>query len=231
MLEDNLREVKENIRSACERSGRNPEDVTLIAVSKTHPSSLVQEVYHTGIRDFGENKVQELTEKIPVLPKDITWHMIGHLQRNKVRQIVGKVGLIHSVDSERLLRKIDSESQRLGIVSDVLLQVNIAEEESKYGFTVQEVMTLIDKISEFHNICVRGLMTVAPFVDDPEENRVHFANLRKLSVDIARKKVDNINVTMLSMGMTNDYEIAIEEGATHVRVGTGIFGKRYYDRT
>lgn len=231
MLEDNLREVRENILAACKRSGRNPEDVTLIAVSKTHPASLIQDVYDTGIREFGENKVQELTDKIPVLPEDIHWHMIGHLQRNKVRQIVGKVDLIHSVDSERLLRRIDSESERIGIVSDILLQVNIAEEESKFGFSVEEVRALIDKISDFPNICVRGLMTVAPFVQNQQDNRVHFANLRKLSVDIAAKKADNINVTMLSMGMTNDYEVAIEEGATLVRVGTGIFGKRFYDIT
>lgn len=228
MLKDNLKNVDEKITKACERSSRNREDVTLIAVSKTKPIETLQEAYDLGVRVFGENKVQELTEKYDALPKDIHWHMIGHLQRNKVKYIIDKVDLIHSVDSIRLAETIDKEAEKNNLVANILIEVNIAKEESKFGLMPEELDSFIDEIAKLKHVQVKGLMTIAPFVENPEENRTIFADLRKLSVDIAKKNIDNVNVSILSMGMTNDYEVAVEEGATLVRVGTGIFGARNY---
>lgn len=231
MLEKNLRSVQEKIENACKKSGRCPEDVTLIAVSKTKPPVMLDEVYGLGIRQFGENKVQELTDKYEQLPKDISWHMIGHLQRNKVKYLIGKTTLIHSVDSFRLAQEIEKEAARKNCCIDILIEVNMAAEESKFGVSPEEVLPLVEQIADFRHIHIKGLMTIAPFVENPEENRIHFANLRKLSVDIAAKNIDNVSMRILSMGMTNDYEVAIEEGATIVRVGTGIFGERNYNIT
>lgn len=228
MVTENLKKVEERIQAACLRSGRKREDVTLIAVSKTKPVELLREAYDSGIRYFGENKVQELCAKYEEMPSDIHWQMIGHLQRNKVRQVVGKAELIHSVDSFRLAEAIDKEAGKQGITARILLEVNMAKEDTKFGLMPEEVLDFTKEIVRFQNIRVEGLMTIAPFVADPEENRIHFANLRKLSVDIRKEKVNNVNMSILSMGMTNDYEIAIEEGATMVRVGTGIFGERNY---
>lgn len=228
MLKDNLKNVDEKITKACERSSRNREDVTLIAVSKTKPIETLQEAYDLGVRVFGENKVQELTEKYDALPKDIHWHMIGHLQRNKVKYIIDKVDLIHSVDSIRLAETIDKEAEKHNLVANILIEVNVAKEESKFGLMPEELDSFIDEIAKLKHVQVKGLMTIAPFVENPEENRTIFADLRKLSVDIAKKNIDNVNVSILSMGMTNDYEVAVEEGATLVRVGTGIFGARNY---
>ena len=228
MLQENLAQVEENIEAACRRAGRNRDEVTLIAVSKTKPVSMLQEAYDLGVRVFGENKVQELTEKYEVLPGDIHWHLIGHLQRNKVKYIIDKAELIHSVDSLRLAETIEKEAAKHQMTASVLIEVNVAKEESKFGLMPEELDGFVDKISVFPHIRVKGLMTIAPFVSDPEENRPIFARLRKLSVDIARKNIDNITMSILSMGMTNDYQIAIEEGATMVRVGTGIFGARDY---
>ena len=228
MLQENLSAVENEIQKACERAGRSRDEVTLIAVSKTKPVSTLQEAYNLGVRIFGENKVQELSDKYEELPKDIHWHMIGHLQRNKIKYIVDKVDLIHSVDSVRLAEAIDKEAAKKGVKANILIEVNVAREESKFGLMPEDVDSFIDQVSNYQNICVKGLMTIAPFVENPEENRPIFAGLRKLSVDIAKKKVDNINMSILSMGMTNDYQIAIEEGATMVRVGTGIFGARNY---
>lgn len=228
MLKEQLNEVEERIQSACRRAGRSREEVTLIAVSKTKPKELLQEAYDLGIRVFGENKVQELTEKYEVLPKDIQWHMIGHLQTNKVKYIVEKAAMIHSVDSLRLAETIEKEAARKNRIVRILIEVNVAEEESKFGITVKETTPLIEKIALYPHIQVCGLMTIAPFVENPEENRIIFSNLHKLAVDINRKNIDNVRVDMLSMGMTNDYEVAIEEGATMIRVGTGIFGARNY---
>ena len=228
MVTENLKKVEERIQAACLRSGRKREDVTLIAVSKTKPIEMLREAYDSGIRYFGENKVQELCAKYEEMPSDIHWQMIGHLQRNKVRQVVGKAELIHSVDSLRLAEAIDKEAGKQGITARILLEVNMAKEDTKFGLMPEEVLDFTKEIVRFQNIRVEGLMTIAPFVADPEENRIHFANLRKLSVDIRKEKVNNVNMSILSMGMTNDYEIAIEEGATMVRVGTGIFGERNY---
>ncbi len=231
MLKENLERVEAEIANSCEKSGRAREDVTLIAVSKTKPVSMLQEAYDLGIREFGENKVQELVEKYDQLPSDIHWHLIGHLQRNKVKYIVDKVAMIHSVDSVRLAETIEKEAAKKNCTVDILLEVNVAGEESKFGLKPEEVLDTTAAIAGFPHIHMKGLMTIAPFVDDPEENRIHFQKLRQLAVDINEKNIDNINVRMLSMGMTNDYSVAIEEGATFVRVGTGIFGERNYNIT
>lgn len=230
MIKENLQSVQDNIKEICRKCGRNPDDVTLIAVSKTKPNEMLMEAYDSGIREFGENYVQELSDKIETLPDDINWHMIGHLQRNKVKYIVGKVAMIHSVDSLRLAEAIDNESSKKGVKTDILVEVNVANEENKFGVTLEEAEDFIRQLSHFDNIVVRGLMTSAPLVDNPEKNRVFFRQLRQLLVDINAKNIDNIHMDVLSMGMTNDYNIAIEEGATHVRVGTAIFGARNYNK-
>lgn len=228
MIREQLQEVEARIEAACARAGRKREDVTLIAVSKTKPVEALREAYDLGIRVFGENKVQELTEKYDALPGDIRWHMIGHLQTNKVKYIIDKAELIHSVDSIRLAEAIEKEAAKRERTVRILAEVNVAEEESKFGIRMDEAIPFIEKIAGYPHIQVCGLMTIAPFVENPEENRPIFKNLHKLSVDIAHKNIDNVNVNILSMGMTNDYEVAIEEGATMVRVGTGIFGARDY---
>nr|WP_296065145.1 YggS family pyridoxal phosphate-dependent enzyme [uncultured Mediterraneibacter sp.] len=228
MLKDQLQEVEKRIQAACDRAGRKREEVTLIAVSKTKPVETLQEAYDLGVRIFGENKVQELTEKYEALPKDIHWHMIGHLQTNKVKYIIDKAELIHSVDSLKLAETIEKEAAKHDLIADILVEVNVAEEESKFGMKMEEVIPFVEKVSAFPHVRVRGLMTIAPFVEDPEENRSIFADLHKLYIDIKNKNHDNDTVSVLSMGMTNDYEVAIEEGATMVRVGTGIFGVRNY---
>jgi len=198
MLKSNYEAVKKNIKAACERSGRDKSEVCLIAVSKD------------------------------ALPKDIVWHMIGHLQRNKVKYVVGRASMIHSVDSLRLAEAINQEAVKKGIVADILIEVNVAGELNKFGFKPEEVEAFVRAISGFSGIRVRGLMTSAPYVENPEDNRCYFRQLKQLCVDINAKNIDNINMDVLSMGMTNDYVIAVEEGATHIRVGTAIFGHRDY---
>ena len=229
MIKDNYQYVLRKIENSAKNAGRDPGDVTLIAVSKTKPVPDLQEAYDAGARDFGENHVQELIQKIPVLPNDIRWHMIGHLQRNKVKYIVGKVYLIHSVDSLRLAEEINKESLKAGVVSNILLEVNVAGEDSKWGGNLEETIELVKEVSKLPGLSVKGLMTVAPFTDDPESNRKYFRKLRELSVDIKGQNIDNISMGVLSMGMTGDYEVAVSEGATYVRVGTGIFGARNYN--
>lgn len=228
MIQEQLQCVEEKICRACDRSGRSREEVTLIAVSKTKPIEDLNEAYAHGAHCFGENKVQEITEKYPQMPEDVKWHMIGHLQRNKIKYIIDKVSLIHSVDSLRLAEAIQAEAAKHQVIMPILIEVNVAEEESKFGLSVEETLPLIEQVSTMENLRVQGLMTIAPYVDDPEENRWVFQRLRKLSVDISRKNINNVNMCVLSMGMTGDYEVAIEEGATMVRVGTGIFGERNY---
>ena len=228
MLADNYDLVWENIIKACRDCGRTPEEVTLIAVSKTKPVNMLQEIYDHGCRHFGENKVQELVEKYEALPKDIKWHMIGHLQRNKVKYIVDKAALIHSVDSLRLAEEISKEALKKQIEVDILIEVNVAEEESKFGTVLDEAEELIRQTAKLPGIHIKGLMTIAPYVEDPEENRQYFAQLRQLSVDIGGKNIDNVSMDFLSMGMSGDYQVAVSEGATYVRVGTGIFGERQY---
>ena len=228
MIKENLNRVQENIRNACARAGRKEDEVTLIAVSKTKPVSMLEEAYALGVRDFGENKEQELVDKAGQLPEDIRWHMIGHLQRNKVKYIIDKVYLIHSVDSLRLAEEISKEAVKHGVTANILIEVNVAGEESKFGVSPEDTPGLIEEISRLPAIQVRGLMTIAPFVEKAEDNRIIFNALLKLYVDISRKNIDNVHMDFLSMGMTGDYEVAVEEGATFVRVGTGIFGERSY---
>ena len=228
MVVENLAEVEKHVQEACDRAGRSRDEVTLIAVSKTKPVSMIEELLPGGTRDFGENKVQELCEKYEVLPQDIRWHLIGHLQRNKVKYIVDKAYLIHSVDSLRLAETISEEGVKKGVTVPVLIEVNVAGEESKFGVTPEETEALVREIAKLPAIRVRGLMTIAPYVENPEDNRVHFSRLKQLSVDIGKKNIDNVSMNVLSMGMTGDYQVAIEEGATMVRVGTGIFGERNY---
>lgn len=230
MVQENLIAVQAKIEAACKRSGRDPKEVTLIAVSKTKPISMIQEAIEAGKKEFGENKAQEMREKHETLPNDLKWHFIGHLQTNKVKYVVGRASLIHSVDSLHLAEAIEKESAKQNLVSDILVEVNVAQETSKFGLKISEVETLLQKIAKFPHIHVCGLMTIAPYVSDPEQNRDIFCQLKKLSVDIATKNIDNIDMSVLSMGMTGDYEVAVEEGATHVRVGTGIFGERDYSK-
>ncbi len=230
MIEENIRQVERKIAAACERSGRNKDEVTLIAVSKTKPVPMLKEAYEAGARDFGENKVQELVDKIPQLPEDVRWHMIGHLQRNKVKYIVDKVYLIHSVDSYRLAEEISKEAAKKQVTVNILVEVNVALEESKFGTCCEEAAALVEEIAKLPGISVKGLMTIAPYVEKAEENRKYFSKLKQLSVDIMRKNIDNVSMNILSMGMTGDYEVAVEEGATYVRVGTGIFGERDYKK-
>ncbi len=228
MIYNNLKTVEQNIEKACKRSGRSRDEITLIAVSKTKPVSMLQEAYNLGIHYFGENKVQEIIDKYDQLNTDIRWQMIGHLQRNKVKYIVDKVDLIHSVDSLRLAEQINEEAIKQGVIVKVLIQVNIANEDTKFGVLEEEVLPLVKAVAKLSNVQINGLMTIAPFVENAEENRTHFRNLHKLLIDIKSKNIDNIHMDILSMGMTGDYEVAIEEGATMVRVGTGIFGERNY---
>ena len=228
MLTENVIEVEKNIQAACDRAGRSREEVRLIAVSKTKPVSDIEEVLTTGILDYGENKVQELSDKYDVLPKNIRWHMIGHLQRNKVEYLIGKTVLIHSVDSLRLAEQIEHEAAKADTIMNVLIEVNVAGEESKFGTTCNEAIELVRAVAALKHVKIKGLMTIAPFTDNPEDNRIYFKKLKQLSVDIKSKNIDNVDMDELSMGMTGDYEVAIEEGATMVRVGTGIFGKRNY---
>lgn len=228
MISERINDVKKNIEEALEKSGRAPGSVKLIAVSKMKPSDMVKEAYDCGCISFGENYVQELVQKYEELPSDIQWHMIGHLQRNKVKYIVGKVTLIHSVDSLRLAQEINDRSAKEGLITDILAEVNVAGEDNKYGFAPEETESFAREVSSLSNIRLKGLMTSAPIVTDPEENRRFFKILRELSVDIDQKNIDNVELKELSMGMTGDYKVAIEEGATMVRVGTAIFGARDY---
>ena len=226
MIKEQLETVESNICRACSKSKRNREEVTLIAVSKTKPVEDLKEAYACGIRYFGENKVQEIMDKYPQMPADVKWHMIGHLQTNKVKYIVDKVYLIHSVDSLKLAQEISRQAEKKNIVVSVLIEVNVAGEETKFGIAPEEAETIIRDMAALPGILIRGLMTIAPYTDNPEDNRQYFTRLKQLSVDIAEKNIDNVNMDVLSMGMTGDYAVAIEEGAAFVRIGTGIFGER-----
>lgn len=230
MISDNLKEIEENIRQVCIKAGRDEDAAKLIAVSKTHPASAVKEAYDCGIRDFGENKVQEIMDKYDVLPSDIRWHLIGHLQRNKVKYIIDKVYMIHSVDSVRLANQIQTEAEKADVHMNILIQVNIAEEETKFGLDTKELTQVVEEISKLDRVHIKGLMTIGPMTDNREEIRKVFKKLKQLSVDIQSKNIDNVSMSVLSMGMSGDYDIAIEEGSTYVRVGTSIFGQRDYNK-
>lgn len=229
-LKKNLENVQEKIKAACQRAGRDAAEVTLVAVSKMKPLADIEELITTGQMEYGENYVQELCDKYEHVSQPVHWHMIGHLQTNKVKYIVDKTVLIHSVDSVHLAKQIEKEAAKKGVTAQILLQVNIAQEDTKFGVDGDEVIKMAEEISHFPHVHIRGLMTSAPYVADSEENRCYFRKLHKLFVDIGDKNIDNVTMDILSMGMTNDYEVAIEEGATMVRVGTGIFGERNYNK-
>lgn len=229
MISENYKKCLSSVKKKANEYGFDSNNITLIAVSKTKPIPDLLEAYNAGARDFGENKVQEIVEKYDKLPNDVRWHMIGHLQTNKVKYIIDKVWAIHSVDSLKLAEVISKEAAKHKLTMPIFIEVNVADEETKFGVKVDELPDFIDKIKDLPNITIMGLMTVAPYVDNPEENRQHFVTLKQLSVDISRKNIDNRYGNLLSMGMTNDFEVAISEGSNFVRVGTGIFGKREYN--
>jgi len=225
-IAENLARVRRNIAGAARRAGRDPAEVRLIGVTKTIDTDQIRTLLSLGVNDLGENKPQELAEKYRVLGDGPKWHMIGHLQTNKVKLVIDKAALVHSVDSLGLAVEINKRAKAAGIVKDVLVEVNIALEESKFGIIPEKTLEFVGIISELTNLRVRGLMCIAPNVDEPEKNRIYFAKMRQIFIDIKNKFVHNTNILDLSMGMTNDYEIAVEEGATMVRIGTGIFGSR-----
>lgn len=227
-IRDGILETQRRIEAACKRSGRNPSDVTLIAVSKTMPVEDLRAAMECKIIEFGENKPQELRDKQAEITEPLHWHMIGALQTNKLKYVVGKTVRIHSVDSVHLAQAIEEESAKKQVISDILLEVNVAAEESKHGFCPQELIEAVTTVSAFPHVKIRGLMTVAPYTDNPEENRKYFRKMKELMVDINSKNIDNVVMSELSMGMTGDFEVAVEEGSTYVRVGTGIFGHRDY---
>lgn len=229
MISENYKKCLSSVKKKANEYGFDSNNITLIAVSKTKPIPDLLEAYNAGARDFGENKVQEIVEKYDKLPNDVRWHMIGHLQTNKVKYIIDKVWAIHSVDSLKLAEVISKEAAKHKLTMPIFIEVNVADEETKFGVKVDELPGFIDKIKDLPNITIMGLMTVAPYVDNPEDNRQHFVTLKQLSVDISRKNIDNRYGNLLSMGMTNDFEVAISEGSNFVRVGTGIFGKREYN--
>ena len=228
-ITENLSMVENKIAAACKRAGRERDEVKLIAVSKTQPVEAIREAIEYGINSFGENRVQELREKTEIIKDNLDWHLIGHLQTNKVKFVVGKVSLIHSLENIRLAEALDKEAAKLGITVDVLAEINVAKEASKFGVNPEDAENFIREVSKFPNINIKGLMTVAPYTDISEENRKYFRQLKKIMVDLNSKNIHNVSMNVLSMGMTGDYEVAIEEGATLVRVGTGIFGSRNYD--
>ncbi len=229
-IEQNIIDVKKRINEAALKSGRNPDEILLLAVSKTIDVPKIKEAVNCGLNSLGENRVQEIMEKYEPMGEGINWHLIGHLQTNKVKYIIDKVCLIHSVESLKLAEEINKRAEKAGVVMDILVEVNMADEESKFGIKPKDCENFIRQLSLLKNINVKGLMTVAPFTENPEENRIYFKEMKKLLIDINNKKIDNINMTELSMGMTGDYCVAIEEGATIVRVGTGIFGERFYNK-
>lgn len=228
-IKENLDLINEKIKAAAEKSGRKREDVLLLAVSKTVDVPRIKEAVNLGLVDLGENKPQEINWKYYEI-KNVKWHQIGHLQTNKVKYIIDKVCLIHSVDSLKLAEEISKRAKAKNITMDILVEINIAGEEAKSGVPLDEAEALAVEISKLDNIIVKGLMTVAPFVENPEDNREYFKQMRNLFVDIRDKNYNNIDMKYLSMGMTNDYEIAVEEGANIVRIGTGLFGARDYSK-
>ena len=230
MLIERYNEVKKHVEEACKRVGRDPREVTVIAVSKTKPVDMLMDVYRAGARDFGENKVQELVDKIPQMPSDVRWHMIGHLQTNKIKYVIDRVVLIHSIDSIHLAEAVNAEAKKHNRIMPVLVEVNVAQEESKSGFTKEEAAALAARMREFPHVALKGLMAIPPVSEFPGENCRYFAEMRNLFVDISAKKYDNVSMDCLSMGMSGDYPDAIREGATLVRVGTAIFGARNYNK-
>lgn len=227
MLNDNLKKVRENIKKSAEKSGRKEEDITLIAVTKTHGVDIINKAVDLGVKDIGENKVQEIIEKYELV-KPVRWHLIGHLQTNKVKYIIDKVYMIHSVDSLKLMDEIEKQAAKHNLIMKILIQVNISGEKTKFGIKPEELEEYLKYAETLSHVKVCGLMTIAPKINNSVSNRLHFDNIRKIYIDISRKKYDNINMEYLSMGMSGDYESAIECGSNMVRVGSAIFGERNY---
>ncbi len=226
-IRGNLEEIQGNIRSACEKSGRNPDEVTLVAVTKTVEADVMNAAIDLGVTIVGENRVQEIRRKFDDV-KPVSWHQIGHLQRNKVKYIADKVDMIHSVDSIRLAEEISDKAQKFGRTIDILIQVNVAGESQKFGIDDETLTEMLTEISKLEGIKVKGLMLIAPFADDPETVRPIFRRMKEIFDSTKNSNYDNVEMKYLSMGMTGDYEVAIEEGANMVRIGSGIFGKRTY---
>ena len=225
-IRSNIEAVRKKVERAAVKSGRKPEDVKIVAVTKTVPPDIILHAIEAGICDLGENRVQELCQKYDIINRVVSWHLIGHLQTNKVKYIVDKVAMIHSVDSIELVREIDKRAGKINRIIEILIQVNVSGEKSKFGIAPERVHDFVIEAGKYGNLKVKGLMTIAPFVDNPEDVRHVFARLRKIFIDIRQENIDNIDMDYLSMGMSGDYEVAIEEGANVVRIGTAIFGKR-----
>ncbi len=229
-IKENLEAVRKKILASAQKSGRNNEDITLIAVTKTHPVEAINEAIELGVCDIGENRVQEIMEKYDyVLP--VRWHLIGHLQTNKVKYIIDKVYMIHSVDSIKLMDEIERQAEKKGVSEiRILIQVNITGEETKSGIDTTELDKMIAHAATLKHVKVCGLMTILAKFDTEVAMRLHFRNIKEKFIDIACNKYDNITMEFLSMGMSGDFELAIEEGSNMVRVGTAIFGHRDYSK-
>ena len=221
-VKDNIENIKNRIERACERSGRSIDEITIVGVTKTFEADKIAQAVDCGIENVAENRVQELVRKYDDV-SGVSWHLIGHLQTNKVKYIADKVSLIHSVDSIKLAQEIDRQAEKAGRVIDVLIEVNVSGEESKFGVSPDELDNLLLGITEFSHIKVQGLMTMAPLYAEKDEIRQIFKKMYKIFIDNRAKKYNNINMGILSMGMSNDFEIAIEEGATMVRIGRAMF--------
>jgi pyridoxal phosphate enzyme (YggS family) len=227
LVRENLDRLKGNIEKACARSSRRSEDVAIVAVTKTVPVGPIQEAVEAGIRLLGENRVQEAAAKVEKVGGDVIWHMVGHLQRNKVRKAVTMFDMIQSVDSRELALEIDRRCEQAGRTMDVLVEVNTSGEKTKFGTDPEETIDLVEEISHLNNIDVRGLMTIGAFTDDEARIRACFRTLRELAGRVSTSGIEDVRVDFLSMGMTSDYEVAIEEGSNMVRIGTAIFGPRH----
>ena len=225
-LECNIANIKTRVKAAAERSGRDFNDINIIAVTKNFPVSIIQKAVDQGIVILGENRVQEAAAKVENVKGDVQWHLIGHLQKNKVKRAVEMFSMIQSVDSISLANEINKRADKLKRVVEILVQINIGRETTKYGIEPQQAISFIKDVSLLSNLKVRGLMTIAPYKENPEEVRVYFRHMREIYENIKNKSFENIDMTYLSMGMSNDFEVAIEEGANMIRIGTGIFGAR-----
>jgi len=226
-LKERLEKIRERITKSADIAGKKAEDITLVAVTKTYEADVINEAIDLGVTDIGENKVQEILRKYDDV-KPVRWHLIGHLQSNKVKYIIDKVVMIHSVDSLHLMDEIERQAEKNNIVMDILIQVNISGEESKFGIKPEEIYDFLDYAESLKHIKVRGLMTILPKNDNIVNNKLHFVNINRLYLDISQKKYDNIYMDYLSMGMSGDFEEAIIEGSNMVRIGSAIFGERKY---
>lgn len=228
-IQDNIRNISQNIKDICIREGKDPENVTIIAVTKTVDADRINYAVECGMQNIGENKVQEIMNKHENIKGNVNWHLIGHLQTNKVKYIIDKVALIHSVDSVSLAEEISRRAEKAGLVKDVLVQVNVAEEATKFGIDYEEIDSFVKTLSQLSGIRVKGLMTIAPYFEDIELVRPVFRKLKEKFDQLSKADIPNVEMKYLSMGMTNDYKLAIEEGSNMVRIGTGIFGARNYN--